>query len=103
MLMYPMVVSVGVVALAMGFSIPMFFPQLIGAERSSTPPEVPAAFLNFGDITTNISDPNLTRYLRISIVLQVQADKATETKLLDTMEKQKAVMTSWLLSHMAHI
>jgi flagellar protein FliL len=55
--------------------------------------------LPFGEAAVNLSEGRMTRYLRVKIVIQVQAaDVKDFTKRLD---KRKPVMKDWLIGHLS--
>lgn len=57
------------------------------------------AFVEFGEVTVNIDEPRLTRYLRLKISLQVdEADKDEVTKLV---ELHHMILKDWLNSFLA--
>jgi flagellar basal body-associated protein FliL len=57
------------------------------------------AIIPFGDVAVNLAESRMTRYLRVKIVLQVDATElATFTKEL---EKRKPVMKDWLIGHLS--
>ena len=58
-----------------------------------------AEFIPFGDITVNLNEGRLNRYLRLKIALQV--DKLQVEKVTQAIEKQKLVLRNWLLSHLS--
>ena len=57
------------------------------------------AFVPFGDVTVNLNDGRLSRYLRVKIVLQV--DKFDEAEMIKLVEQKLSMLKSWLLSHLA--
>lgn len=61
--------------------------------------EIEPAIITFGDVAVNLSESRMTRYLRVKIVLQVDAAESAEfTKQL---EKRKPVMKDWLIGHLS--
>ena len=53
----------------------------------------------FGEVTVNLSEERMTRYLRVSIVLEVDAEKVDEVTELVT--KKEAELKNWLIGHLA--
>lgn len=102
--------AAGAVAGAAGAAVPLLL-------RSEHPPETHtdaaepepanhepltsdrAEFISFGDITVNLNEGRLNRYLRLKIALQV--DKFQVEKVTQAMEQQKLVLRNWLLSHLS--
>jgi flagellar FliL protein len=57
------------------------------------------ASVPFGEVAVNLSEGRMSRYLRVKIVIQVQAADVTEfTKRLD---KRKPVLKDWLIAHLS--
>jgi flagellar basal body-associated protein FliL len=52
-----------------------------------------------GDVAVNLSEERMTRYLRVKVAVQVEA--AMEKKVLEHVEKNKAALKSWMISHIA--
>ena len=56
-------------------------------------------FLLFGEVTVNLAEGRLSRYLRVKIVL------STETRykqlLTDALEHRKATLKNWLIGHLS--
>lgn len=71
--------------------------NLFGAsptKKDSEPATVP-----FGEVTVNLNDSRMTRYLRIKIVLLTNSDDVKEvTKQL---ERHKAVLKNWLIGYLS--
>ncbi len=57
------------------------------------------AFVPFGEVTVNLDEGRLNRYLRVSITLQIE--KSDELSMTEQLERSKAVLRNWLLSHLA--
>lgn len=99
---------VGLVCGIAGFALPVLAPQLFGLNgpvKQDKPkvdlpePSGKAAFITFGQTVVNLDDGRLTRYLRISITLQV--DAAQEAGINELVEGKKAILKSWLLSYLS--
>lgn len=107
-----------VLSIAAGGATPMFVnvPALLGktaeadgehaaeakhakpTKKKSAHAEEKTASVPFGDVTVNLAEERLTRYLRLKIVLIVEEEaEATVPALL---EKKKAAMKGWLISHL---
>ncbi|MGD9857705.1 MAG: flagellar basal body-associated protein FliL, partial [Planctomycetaceae bacterium] len=72
-----------------------------GAAERGLHPRIPAqlAFVPFGDVTVNLDDGRLSRYLHLSFSLQIEKkDQLEVTKL---MEDKKAILRNWLLSYLS--
>ena len=56
------------------------------------------AFVPFGEVVVNLSEERLTRYLRVKLVLLIDGnhEKAYTEKIM----KSKAILKSWLISHL---
>ncbi len=107
-----------VLAIAAGAALPMFVnvPALLGKTTEAEASEAHAAGhtkakkktahaeekltpVPFGDVTVNLAEERMTRYLRVKIVLLVEEEaEATVTAML---EKKKAAMKGWLIGHIA--
>lgn len=57
------------------------------------------AFVHFGELTVNLNEGRLNRYLRIKLVLQV--DKAQVDAVTAAVERKRLPLRSWLLSHLS--
>ena len=57
------------------------------------------AIVPFGDITVNLSEERLQRYLRIKVAVLVEAD--AEKEILDLVTKKKAAIKSAMIAHLA--
>jgi flagellar basal body-associated protein FliL len=69
------------------------------AKKKKKEKQVEPAIVPFGDVAVNLSESRMTRYLRVKIVLQVNATEVPEfTKQL---EKRKPVMKDWLIGHLS--
>lgn len=109
---------VAVLSVAAGGALPMFVnvPALLGktteaegdhadakhakpAKKKAAHAEEKAAPVPFGEVTVNLADERMSRYLRLKIVLIVEEEaEATVTTML---EKKKAIMKGWLVSHLS--
>ncbi|MEZ6050619.1 MAG: flagellar basal body-associated FliL family protein [Planctomycetaceae bacterium] len=98
----------GIVAAGGGFAVPYFLlaaPQA-ESEQKHAPKEddndgmsQDIAFVPFGEVTVNLDEGRLNRYLRVNITLQI--DKADEESIAKLLELRKAMLRNWLLSHLS--
>ncbi|MBX3436464.1 MAG: flagellar basal body-associated FliL family protein, partial [Planctomycetaceae bacterium] len=98
----------GAVAAGGGFAVPFLLPSgdasksaTAGSESRGLKPSVPKdlAFIPFGDVTVNLDDGRLTRYLHLSFSLQVE--KTDQLKVTKLVEDHKAILRNWLLSFLS--
>ncbi|MGD9857716.1 MAG: flagellar basal body-associated protein FliL, partial [Planctomycetaceae bacterium] len=83
--------ALGVAAAGIGFAVPFFLPAAkdgksaeAGAAERGLHPRIPdqLAFVPFGDVTVNLDDGRLSRYLHLSFSLQIEKkDQLEVTKL----------------------
>lgn len=52
-----------------------------------------------GDVSVNLAEERMTRYLRLKVAVQVP--EADEHKVHEHVEKNKAALKSWMISHVA--
>jgi flagellar basal body-associated protein FliL len=97
---------VGVLCTGVGVAVPFLLPTQAGGEteKEKPPPyELPVAeetvFVPFGDVSVNLDDSRMTRFLKISVTLQVAKDQ--EQDLLLLLESKNPVLKNWLLSHLS--
>ena len=67
-------------------------------KEEAKPKEGPQ-FLSFGQIVVNLNEPNLLRYLSLDI--SIQTDAKNEKEVRDALESRKAILKTWLTSHLA--
>lgn len=96
-------IVVALASLAGGAAMPM----MLGGEKKDPAEEAkkkhaehPPINIPFGDVTVNLAEERLSRYLRIKLVLKVEGAHEEEegVKMLAPV---KPVMKSWLLAHLA--
>lgn len=98
-------ILLAVVSIVAGAALPV----VLGAGGLSKPAEeapkkkkvehVEPTIIPFGDVAVNLAESRMTRYLRVKIVIQVNAEEAKDfTKELD---KRKPVMKDWLIGHLS--
>ncbi|MCX7702253.1 MAG: flagellar basal body-associated FliL family protein [Gemmataceae bacterium] len=69
------------------------------APKKKKPEHAEPTIIPFGDVAVNLAESRMTRYLRVKLVIQVNAEEAKDfTKEL---EKRKPVMKDWLISHLS--
>lgn len=56
-------------------------------------------FLPFGDVTVNLNEGRMNRYLRIKISLQI--DRTQEQVVADALAKQGLIARNWLISYLS--
>ena len=52
-----------------------------------------------GDVAVNLAEERMTRFLRVKVA--VQCDAAAEAKVKEHAEKNKALLKSWMIGHLA--
>lgn len=98
----------GLVAAAGGFAVPYFLVAAPDEDSAQHRPSIltdgeggneDIAFVSFGEVTVNLDEGRLNRYLRVNITLQIdKSDEESITKLLDL---RKSMLRNWLLSHLS--
>lgn len=58
-----------------------------------------AMFLPFGEVTVNLNEGRMNRYLRLKISLQI--DKTQQELVQAAVDKQGLILRNWLLSHLS--
>ena len=86
-----------------GFATPYLVEKLdSGEEKESAEvedPGLPAALIEFGEVTVNLNEARLNRYLRVNISLLI--DKSATDELTLLLEENTVVLKSWLLSFLS--
>ncbi|MFC1758367.1 flagellar basal body-associated protein FliL [Planctomycetota bacterium] len=59
------------------------------------------AFIPFGEISCNVNDGQLNRFLKLAITLQFECEAPRIPELESLVAKEKPILTSWLLSYLA--
>ncbi|MFO1092079.1 MAG: flagellar basal body-associated FliL family protein [Planctomycetaceae bacterium] len=76
--------------------------ELVHSEEDSTvgvgDPNGPA-FIEFGELVTNLSSGRVSRYAKVSIYLQVPAAK--RARISKAVSANKIILRNWLLSHLS--
>ncbi|MFM8274959.1 MAG: flagellar basal body-associated protein FliL [Gemmata sp.] len=93
-----------VVFTAAGAVVPMFVnvPALLAKSKEDKGKEkkdAKTAIVPFGDLTVNLYEERLQRYLRIKVALLVEAD--AEKEVTDLVTKKKAALKSAMLTHLS--
>lgn len=97
-------ILLAVVSIGGGFAAPIVVSSLNASQSgdasdteddSSEPP----ALIEFGEVTVNLNESKLNRYLRLKISLLVSQAKKSEIEGL--LEKNQAILKSWLLGYLA--
>ncbi len=96
-----------VVAAGGGFAVPFLMADAAPkeAEDEAAPPPLDlsnaddAIALPFGDVTVNLDEGRMNRYLRLKIAVLVP--KEEELLVTEAIEAKSAVLKNWLLSHLA--
>jgi flagellar protein FliL len=105
--MLPLVLGVcGLMALAAGVAVPYFLmrePAKSGHTKDEGShghsPGAKRAYLAFGDVVVNLNEDRLTRYLRVKLLLVVDAHD--EKEMTDLIQKNKPLLKNWLISHLS--
>lgn len=99
--------ATGAVAGAAGAAVPL----LMLKESTPAAPAVPhsqrfepltpdrTAFVPFGELTVNLNEGRLNRYLRLKIALQI--DKLQTEEVTKAVELKRLILRNWLLSHVS--
>jgi flagellar protein FliL len=99
-----LVAIVCVVFTAAGAAVPMFVnvPALLAKSKEDKGKEkkdAKTAIVPFSDLTVNLYEERLQRYLRIKVALLVEAD--AEKEVTDLVAKKKAAIKSAMLTHLS--
>jgi flagellar basal body-associated protein FliL len=70
-------------------------PSTLKQEAAANQP----AFLPFGNIVVNLAEENLTRYLRVTLILQV--DPAHEEAVKRALDRNKTILKNWLIGYLS--
>ena len=96
------------VAAGGGAAVPFFLNTSTPAEDMAeddgpSPYEIPApdetAVVPFGDVTVNLNDGKMNRYLRLKIAVLVAKDD--ELMVTEAITNKSAVLKNWMLSHLS--
>lgn len=85
-----------------GYFAPSFLLPHPAEESSAAParsPNAKPAFVAFGDVVVNLAEERLTRYLRVQLILVV--DAADEKEFVEALPRNKAILRNWLISYLS--
>jgi flagellar FliL protein len=96
----------GVMALAAGVAVPYFLMHA-PAKDSHAKDEgshghssgAKRSYVNFGDVVVNLNEDRLTRYLRVKLLLVI--DARDEKEMTELITKNKPLLKNWLISHLS--
>jgi flagellar basal body-associated protein FliL len=57
------------------------------------------AAVEVGEVVVNLSEDRMTRFLKVKV--SIQCEEAAEGKVKEHVEKNKAALKSWMISHIA--
>jgi flagellar FliL protein len=93
-------VFAALLAVAAGFSVPLYLFPAPQKKTAVAPPETKrAALVPFGEVVVNLGEERLTRYLRAKLLIVV--DEAQQKNVKELVDKQKPFMKSWLISYLS--
>jgi flagellar basal body-associated protein FliL len=99
-----LILVLGAMAGAAGFALPWVagnglanFGRESDANQETTGSKL--AFLEFGEVSVNLSEERLTRYLRVKIILVVDANQ--EKSLEKHVQKDKVILKNWVIGHLS--
>ncbi len=100
-----LLVVIALVASALGAVTPVLL--LAGKDSGEKSAEAEAkraadtkpTFIDFGEVAVNLAEERLTRYIRVKIILVV--DAAHEKQVSETVNKNKAILKNWLISYLS--
>ena len=101
-LMMNIIVSsvIGLISGGLGFGLFAFLPGMLSDDAAEeVVEELPPVYVPFGDVVVNLDEGRLTRYLRISITLQVDAEN--EMAVTEGVETNRSVLRNWLISYLS--
>ncbi|MFV0445136.1 MAG: flagellar basal body-associated protein FliL [Planctomycetaceae bacterium] len=99
--------GVGLVSAAVGATVPLLLAKNRGTTQEAAS-EIPNSefssadkvmFVPFGDVTVNLNEGRMNRYLRIK--LSVQIDRSQEQLVTAALEKQGLIIRNWLISYLS--
>jgi flagellar protein FliL len=99
--------SVALIAAAGGAAVPFALDVLAGSPKATSGSprygEMPAAsemtFLPAGDVTVNLAEGRMNRYLRLKLALHIR--KSDQERVRKALETNELLLRNWLLSHLA--
>lgn len=100
-------IIVGVIASAIGAVVPIGLTMFAAPPANpktpqpyeTTPASTTMVFHSYGDVTVNLDEGRMNRYLRLRIVLHIrQSDEPLVKKAL---QEQDLILRNWLISHLS--
>ncbi len=93
-----------IISIGSGFAAPLVVSSLSASQGNNAAfleddEGEPPALIEFGEVTVNLNESQLNRYLRLNISLLVSQKNKPEIENL--LEKNQAVLKSWLLGYLA--
>jgi flagellar basal body-associated protein FliL len=100
-------VIVGIVAAVSGAAVPIALGMATPVAHSEPKPAVQGtnsnsramAFITYGDVTVNLAEARMNRYLRLKIVLHVR--KSDQAIVEAALAEKDLVIRNWLVSHLS--
>lgn len=94
---------IGFVSGGLGFAVFSFLP---GMTKSTSGEEIKVvddtpAFVPFGEVVVNLGDARMSRYLRLSITLQVRVSDSEQATA--DVESRRAILRNWLLGYLSNL
>ncbi len=95
---------VALVATAFGFVLPRLVGMAGSKWQQTEQQEKEAdgeklAFISFDPVVVNINEERLTRFLRVKLIIVV--DKSQEKQIAELVQRNKAILKNWLISHLS--
>ena len=93
----------GLLCAAGGFAVPMLFPQLAStAESPQSEPEPPKPdFITFDQLSVNLNEGRMNRYLRFVMTIQIDEEDGEFVKPL--VEDKKSILRNWLVNYVSDL
>lgn len=105
LMIFLMLGVIGLMSIAGGLAAPMLLGMVSPAgketaeKEGASSPGSKTAFVAFGDVIVNLAEKELTRYLRVKIMLVV--DIKEEKNITELLAKNKIVLKSWLIGYLS--
>ena len=96
------------IAAVAGVAVPYFVPNLVATEATQDNSERMdnqeyspdgMTYVSFGEVTVNLDEGRMNRYLRLKMALQVEASE--EVLIQKLVEEKQLILRNWLLSHLS--
>ncbi len=96
------------VAAVAGVAVPFLLPDVFASESSEKSEQQPVVedslsngmtYVPFGEVTVNLDEGRMNRYLRLKMSLQIE--KEDQTKIEELLESKQLILRNWLLSHLS--